>query len=140
MADELTNLTFASAPRIADRPEPRALSETQGVKVREDPAAAGSVRQSSLRAELAKQAAQEKEAKQPMDRQELSKVVEEINQFVQSIQRELRFSIDEDSQSTVIKVFDSKTDEVIRQIPAEEILNVMNSLSDMSGVLLREQA
>ncbi len=140
MADELTNLTFASVPRVADRSQARTVAEPQKANLREDDPTAGSVRQSSLQSEIAKRVGQDKEATQPLDKEELTKVVEEMNQFVQSIQRELRFSIDEDSQATVIKVFDSQTDQVIRQIPAEEILNVMNSLSEMSGVFLREQA
>ena len=56
--------------------------------------------------------------------------VKEINEHVQVIQRELQFTVDKDSGITVIKVIDSKTKELIRQIPGEEALSVAQKISE----------
>ena len=64
------------------------------------------------------------------DSSELEKAVEGLNNHVQSVQRELQFSVDQDSGRTVIKVMDMETQEVIRQIPSEEALSVARHLNE----------
>jgi flagellar protein FlaG len=70
----------------------------------------------------------------------LTRAVSDINEYVQNVQRDLRFSIDEDSGHTVITVLDSETEEVIRQIPAEEVLAIARNLEAMKGLLFDDQA
>jgi flagellar protein FlaG len=62
--------------------------------------------------------------------------VVELNSYMQNMNRSLQFSVDEQSGDTVIKVIDSETDELIRQIPAEELLVVRSSLEEYRGMLL----
>jgi flagellar protein FlaG len=62
---------------------------------------------------------------------------------MQNLQRELQFSVDDQTGRTVIKVLDSETDTVIRQIPPEEILDLARKLKDQDddkGKLLQVQA
>ncbi len=70
----------------------------------------------------------------------VKEAVAELNQFVQSLDRELQFSIHKDSGKTVVKVVDAETDKVIRQIPSEEILAISESLENVTGFLLQAQA
>ena len=65
----------------------------------------------------------------------LESSVVQLNELVQSIQRDLHFSIDEISGDTVIQVLDSKTEEVIRQIPSEEVLTLARNIETMKGIL-----
>ncbi len=74
------------------------------------------------------------------ENKELDKKIAQLNDYTQKINREIRFSVDEETDRTVIKVIDSETDEVIRQIPSEEILRIAESLEKFSGILLQEQA
>ncbi|MCP4431754.1 MAG: flagellar protein FlaG [Gammaproteobacteria bacterium] len=67
--------------------------------------------------------------------QRLEESVSQLNELVQSVQRDLQFSIDEFSGDTVIKVLDTKTAEVIRQIPSEEVLALTQNLESLKGVL-----
>lgn len=60
----------------------------------------------------------------------------ELNSYMQNLNRSLQFSIDEQSGDTIIKVIDSETDELIRQIPAEELLVLRSSLEEYRGMLL----
>jgi flagellar protein FlaG len=52
---------------------------------------------------------------------DLSGVVESLNDYMQSVRRDLRFSVDDFSGRTVITVLDSESQEVIRQIPPESV-------------------
>lgn len=70
----------------------------------------------------------------------LDNAVKQLNDYVQSVRRDLQFSIDKDSGRTVIKVVDSQTKEVIRQYPAEEVLKAAKELSKGHGLLIRVKA
>ena len=60
--------------------------------------------------------------------------------FAQTVSRDLNFSVDEESGETIIRVIDSKTDEVVRQIPSEEALRIARALDDGSGFLMETEA
>jgi len=70
-------------------------------------------------------------------RRELTKAVGQLQEFVQSMKRNLEFSVDSDSGQMVIKVVDSETDQLIRQIPPEEVLRFTRHLSEQQGSLIR---
>lgn len=74
------------------------------------------------------------------DQGRLKSAVQEIEKFVQSVKRNLEFSIDEASGKVVVKVIASDSGEVVRQIPNEEVLRLANSLSDASSLLFSAQA
>jgi len=84
--------------------------------------------------------------KQPaVTSKEVSSAVEDISKHIQNIQRNLSFTIDEDSGSTVVKVIDTESEEVIRQYPTEEILEIRRHLSEMTsdeltGILVKTEA
>ena len=72
--------------------------------------------------------------------------VQDLNDFAQEIQTNLKFSVDEGSGRSVITVTDKQTGDVIRQIPAKEVLAVANLLREATssdiekvGILLAEQ-
>lgn len=71
---------------------------------------------------------------------DLQKTLDSLSQRVQSMQRDLQFSVDERSGRTVITVVDRQTDTVIRQIPAEEVLALAEHLDEASGMLLKAEA
>jgi len=60
----------------------------------------------------------------------LQNAVVSINQFVQSLNRDLHFSVDEETERTVIKVIDGASGELIRQIPEEVFLELARKLND----------
>ena len=68
--------------------------------------------------------------------EELEGAVEQLNGFMQSIKRELHFSIDDESGRTVIKVIDSETQEIIRQIPPEQVERFVQNLGTGPGGLM----
>lgn len=48
--------------------------------------------------------------------------------------------VDRDTGIQVIKVVDTKTDEVIRQIPSEEIIELAKTLDKLHGLLIHQTA
>lgn len=75
---------------------------------------------------------------QALDPQTLQTALSKMTAHVQNLQRALEFSVDEESGETVVKVIDSETKELIRQIPSEELLAIANRLRSTAGVLLAE--
>ncbi|MQA52988.1 flagellar protein FlaG [Pseudomonas piscis] len=69
------------------------------------------------------------------EQEKVKMAVQEIEKFVQSVKRNLEFSIDEPSGKVVVKVIASDSGEVVRQIPNEEVLRLANSLNDASSLL-----
>ena len=59
-----------------------------------------------------------------------------VNDYVQNIQRDLQFSVDEDLERTVIKVVDSDSGELIRQIPEDIFLELARRLKEDGEVNL----
>jgi flagellar protein FlaG len=83
---------------------------------------------------------QSTKASNPLSSEEVLEAVQNLNDFVQKTRRELNFSVDEQTGRTVVKVIDHETKDVIRQIPAEEILDVARRVveqNDEKGNLLR---
>lgn len=74
------------------------------------------------------------------NKQQISNAVSEINSFFQTAQRSLGFSVDETSGHMVMQIKDTKTNEVIRQIPGEDVLKLVKRLDDLTGVLFKAQA
>ena len=73
--------------------------------------------------------------------EELTVAVSKLNDFVQNVQRTLAFSVEEDTGITVVRVFDSETEELIRQIPAEETIKLAASIEgQIASLFLKEQA
>lgn len=69
-----------------------------------------------------------------------------LNEFAKEIQTNLSFSVDEGSGRSVITVIDSETGDVIRQLPAKEVLAVANLIREFAasdiekvGILLAKQ-
>lgn len=58
----------------------------------------------------------------------LKVAVEKINDFMQSLHRDLNFTIDQDSGKTVVKVLDTKTQELVRQIPNETAITIAKNI------------
>ncbi|MDZ5632685.1 flagellar protein FlaG [Janthinobacterium sp. GMG1] len=78
-------------------------------------------------------------SKEP-SREQLDKAVSELNQSSQMKTQGLEFSIDEDSQRTVVKVIDQETKEVLRQIPTKEALELSKTFDSAKGSLISQSA
>jgi flagellar protein FlaG len=90
----------------------------------------GSSKQASYSEEQGKEA--EKTATREMQNPRLNRLVEQLG----GRNAELSISMDKGSKKIVIKVVNSQTKEVIRQIPPEELVRLAESLRESNGSLL----
>jgi flagellar protein FlaG len=58
-------------------------------------------------------------------------VVNELNEAILGVRRELKFSIDDGSGRAVVQVLDSETGETIRQLPSDEVLAVSRHIREV---------
>lgn len=66
---------------------------------------------------------------------DISKTVDDMNSLLQEMKRNISFSVDEDLGDSLIIVKDSESDEVIRQIPSEELVVLRKKMDDVAGIL-----
>lgn len=71
---------------------------------------------------------------------QLQQALEEVQAVIQPVARDLLFSVDTDTGKTVVKIVDSATDEVIRQMPSEELIAIAKALDKLQGLLVKQQA
>ena len=67
---------------------------------------------------------------------ELDKSIEQIQVMMDLRQRSVQFITDNESGSSVVKVVDGNSGDVIRQMPAEELLSFMRNLTRMMGTFI----
>ena len=113
----------------------RTGTEAASAMPRKDPAGAGAAAVRSASGDGARSA------------EDLAHQVEQASRHLERLNRRLRCSLDDASGRMVVAIIDSDTSEVIRQFPAEEMLEVSRRLDEQlasqarpTGLLLTDQA
>lgn len=75
------------------------------------------------------------EQKVPYSLERIAAMVSELNRSVLVVNSRVSFSIDRGTNKIIIRVIDGDTNEVIRQIPPEEMLRVSAHIKELLGVL-----
>ena len=78
----------------------------------------------------------EPEKKDEPAAEDLQNAVDKVNDFVQNVQRDLLFSVDEDTERTVVKVIEASSGEIIRQIPDETFMELARKMKEYGEVQL----
>jgi flagellar protein FlaG len=80
-------------------------------------------------------------AKEEPSREQLQNAVDRANKGIQQkALNELRFSVDESTGISIVRIVDQKTGETLRQIPSQEMLEIAKSIDEMKGLLVKQQA
>ena len=79
--------------------------------------------------------AEKASSSQSVDR-ELARAIEQVQVMMDLRSRAVEFTTDESSGTRVVKVVDSASGDVIRQMPAEELLSFMRNLTRMLGTFI----
>lgn len=64
--------------------------------------------------------------------------VSDLNNLAQQMHRELQFSVEEDSGELVVKIIDKETDEIVRQIPPEVLLELRKRMTEAAGAIFSD--
>lgn len=81
--------------------------------------------------------AAEEKAKKQAGPEEVEAIASEVQIYLKRLNTELRFEVDSDSKEVIVKIVDPSNDEVIRQIPSEELLAIRERMEDLVGVLYK---
>ena len=73
-------------------------------------------------------------------RKALDGAVNRIREILDASTAAVEFSLDNSSGRVVLRVVDGRTNELIRQIPSDEVLAIAHALERVQGLLIREQA
>lgn len=70
---------------------------------------------------------------------DMGEAVTRLEDHVQTLRRELHFRVDETTGVTVVRVVDAETGILVRQIPSQDVLDLVEHLDQNTGALLRTQ-
>jgi len=71
---------------------------------------------------------------------DVANAVDKLNSFAAQNASDLVFSKDQDTGKMVIKVVDTATNAVIRQIPSQEAIDIAKSIDKLQGLLINHKA
>ncbi len=121
------------ADNISVTAAPRTMVQSAGNQ------AAGEVRQAPPVQE-AKEASKAAAGEAALSVEELKAEIDDLNELMKQGQRSLSFSVDDSVDEVVVRVVDTQTEELIRQIPNEEVLKFKQHLEGMLGLLFSDKA
>ena len=75
-----------------------------------------------------------------VDKASLVTAVNKLNKFVAPALQTVEFAIDDQSERMVVKVVDTTSKKVLRQIPNEEVLAMSKTLDKLQGLMIRQTA
>ena len=93
------------------------------------------LRDSAIREAVARAVPQPRQ--EPVD---MELVLKELQQVSQAFNRRLSFAINEKLDQVVVKVIDSETDKIIKEIPPAELQHVHERIREVIGILFDERA
>ncbi|MGB9744518.1 MAG: flagellar protein FlaG [Desulfurella sp.] len=74
-----------------------------------------------------------------LSKNDVKQLVQKLNDSISSLNDSVKFSYSEDAKGLIVKVIDSKTGQVIRQIPPEELIKLEASLAQSIGIIFNKE-
>ena len=132
-----TALTFQSpAAPVADAAAISNLAARQSGTLTTQ-AAKGTAATEATTAKTQASAAPEQEAE---GEEALSAAISSVEEYITPFNNRLEFNVDKDIGRVVVKVVDKETEDVILQIPSEEMLAIAKALDNIKGLFVKQQA
>jgi flagellar protein FlaG len=96
--------------------------------------------QAAVVPDLPQTAASQVAERQPSSAQ-LKNAVDSINRTLHQSNKNLEFTVDDETDEPVVKLVDSETGDVLRQFPTEEALSIAKAIDSFQlGLLIKQQA
>ncbi|MCG8540266.1 MAG: flagellar protein FlaG [Clostridia bacterium] len=74
-----------------------------------------------------------------LSKKTIKEAIENTNRKLVSTDRKFEFSINEETNDVIIRVINKETDEVIREIPSEKILDMVAKMMELAGLFIDEK-
>ncbi len=75
----------------------------------------------------------------PVSERVVIEAIQKANKAISGGNRRFEFSIHDKTNEIVVKVFDSDTNELVREIPNEKVLDMVAKMCEMAGILVDER-
>jgi len=75
-----------------------------------------------------------------VSQEELNKMMEEIKHKFSMIEKYLQIDIDQQLRIPISKIIDMRTEEIIRQIPPDWIVDILRRMEELRGVIYSKEA
>lgn len=115
----------------------------ENIKINSTAPITNSVRQSEAQPRQPKEFAVEsqpgEEQTPKLSEEKIINAIESANEGLQIHNRYLKFSIHEETKEIMVKVIDTETEEVIREIPPEKILDMVAKIWELTGLLIDKE-
>lgn len=137
MFEAVNNMTLNVQGGGTIKPPDAVLPAQTGEKTA-DKSASDNVLSMELAKRAEQKAAKEKETRenQPVTEE----MLKELEQDIETMHNVgLRFSKHNDTGRTMIKVMDKENDQIIREIPAEDVLDLAAKIEEMIGILFDKE-
>lgn len=66
--------------------------------------------------------------------------VDDLNKVMDSSAQNIQFSMDQDSGKIVVKVMNTETKEILRQMPSQEALALSKNIARLQGLVIHDKA
>lgn len=94
---------------------------------------------SSLENKMISQMSDYEKGNMPVSERVVIEAIEKANKAISGGNRRFEFSIHEKTNEIIVKVIDSETNELIREIPNEKILDMVAKMWEMAGIMVDER-
>ena len=71
--------------------------------------------------------------------EQIEEGVETLNESVQALHKNLKFQIHEESERMQVQVVDVIEDEILKELPPEEVLDMLGRIQEMVGIIIDEK-
>lgn len=78
-------------------------------------------------------------AREEIPREEVERATDKLNRFMSFIDKRLRFDIHETSDQIMVRVIDQDTEDVLNEMPPKRVLELLDSLMDIAGLLIDQK-
>lgn len=78
----------------------------------------------------------EPEKKESLPTEEIKKIAETLNEYMDGLQTDLGFFMHEElNHQVIVEIKNKKTNEIIKQIPSEELVTIREKMAELTGLL-----
>ncbi|MCG3089617.1 flagellar protein FlaG [Sporosarcina cyprini] len=73
---------------------------------------------------------------QPLPVEKAQQMTDSMNNFLESVNTQLRFKLHDKLNEYYVTIVDSKTDEVVREIPSKKLMDIYAAMKEFVGLLI----
>ena len=74
----------------------------------------------------------------PISVTETEEVVKSLESYMNALQTSIEFQVNKDTDRVVVTITNRETNEVIRQIPPEELISLQERMKELTGIIFSE--